>query len=84
MTLESTGAVSMAKWVESFSDTRKSLVPSPALRKPGLEARACNPSIWDVEEGGSEMQGHLQLPSKAETKSGQLIRLTVATHPGKL
>lgn len=108
MTLESTGALSVAQWVGSFSDTRKSLVPSPALCRPGLEAHACNPNIWEVEEGGSEIQGHLQLHSKAETNlckrsspnkcigkciyihiygsvcSGQLIRLTVAAHPGKL
>lgn len=36
----------------------KALGSNPSPVKTGVVAQACNPSIWEVKTGGSEIQGH--------------------------
>lgn len=50
---------------------RKPWGSSPGPHKPDRVAQACNPSILEVEAGGSEVQGQPQLHSKFKVSLGQ-------------
>lgn len=40
----------------------------------GLVTHSCDPTTWEVEAGGLEIQCHLQLHSKLNTSSGYIKR----------
>lgn len=47
-------------------------VQSQALWKPGMSSHTCNSSTWEVETGGSKVQGHFWLPNEFRTSLGYL------------
>lgn len=54
----------IAQLVECLLARRKSWGPSPALNKLDIVLSTCSPRIGEVEERGSEIQGHSELHNK--------------------
>ena len=54
----------------------------PALHKQGAVVHICSPSTWEVETGGSEVQGHPLLLSEFEA-SLEFMRDPVSKKQGE-
>lgn len=62
----------LAQWTERLTSIHKAqgLIPSPAQSMSVLNT--CNPSTWEVEAGGSEVEGHPWLHKEFEAGLGYM------------
>lgn len=74
------GAV--AQLVGCLPSIHKALGSIIALHKPSMVTRACNPSTWEVQAGGSRVQSHRWLYSEFEDSLSPMRELVLKRGDG--
>ena len=71
-----------SQMAQCLASVHEALSSSPAPHKPHVVLYACDPSTWEVETGGSEVQGHPLLLSEFEA-SLEFMRDPVSKKQGE-